>query len=263
MNGLRGADIHAKIGKSWPAIHAELGISQQYLRFKTIGGKPKGIPGPCPVCGGTDRYVYDLRYGRGDSHCRQCGHRDGFELLMGVHGWSFPETRKRVVEVAGLEQNGSALPISKTTPASHLAEQGKSRVDAEFRTSASPPARVLRLHRACCAVADCPDAAAYLESRGLWPLPEGCSLKAHPSVEYWNEGRSVGRFPALIAEVRDIAGELVTAHVTYLHAGKKLETHEPRKILSPMTGREGCAVRLPRCRLLGGRLAPLSRTVPW
>jgi putative DNA primase/helicase len=85
---------------------------------------------------------------------------------------------------------------------------------------------------------------AYLASRGLWPLPPQCSLKAHATVEYWHESRRIGRYPALVADVVDVAGELVTVHVTYLEGGKKLQGHEPRKLLSAMTGREGCAVRL-------------------
>jgi putative DNA primase/helicase len=54
----------------------------------------------------------------------------------------------------------------------------------------------------------------------------------------------VGRFSALLATVRDIAGEAVTAHATWLKDGAKLAGHDPRKILSSMTGRRGCAVRL-------------------
>lgn len=44
----------------------------------------------------------------------------------------------------------------------------------------------------------------------------------------------------------------MTAHITYLQGGRKLGDHEPRKILSPMTGRRGCAVRLmPAGEVLG------------
>jgi putative DNA primase/helicase len=244
MTGLRGADIHARIGPSWPAIHAELGVGKQFLRFKTLGGKPQGIPGPCPVCGGTDRYVYDLRYGRGDSHCRACGHRDGFELLMALHGWSFPEARRRVVGAARLEQNGRQRPISNPTPASHPADSSKSGASARFETTASPPARVLRLRRESCAVADCPEVIDYLQRRAVWPLPEGCALRAHPGAPYFENGRQVGRFAALVADVVDVSGELVTVHVTYLKDGQKLTGHAPRKLLSEVAGREGCAVRL-------------------
>jgi putative DNA primase/helicase len=48
----------------------------------------------------------------------------------------------------------------------------------------------------------------------------------------------------LVAEVRDMAGEPVTLHVTYLQNGNKIAADDSRKLLSPCTGREGCAVRL-------------------
>jgi putative DNA primase/helicase len=68
-------------------------------------------------------------------------------------------------------------------------------------------------------------------------------LKAHPTLEYWHEGDAT-RHAALVAEVRDIEGELVTVHVTYLCGGRKLDACDTRKILSPLNGHEGCAVRL-------------------
>ncbi len=112
-----------------------------------------------------------------------------------------------------------------------------------------PTARVRDLLRTACAVDLVPDAVAYLTSRCLWPLPAGCALKAHATADYWHPSedgtpRRLGRFPALVAAVHDAAGELVTAHVTYLQDGRKLATHEPRKILSPLAGRAGCAFRM-------------------
>jgi putative DNA primase/helicase len=187
--------------------------------------------GPCPCCGGTDRYRFDNRRGRGDFICGQCGAGDGFALLKRLHGWEFTEARKRVMAAAGFgSHQSSALPI---VPA---------------QTSSDPPAtpndRVRRLLRSCCPIVNSNDAVTYLASRGLWPLPADCALRAHAGADYWNESRRLGRFSALVAQVVDIAGELVTTHVTYLQDGQKLTEHEPRKILSPMTGREGCAVRL-------------------
>jgi putative DNA primase/helicase len=69
-------------------------------------------------------------------------------------------------------------------------------------------------------------------------------LRAHPSLPYYQDGRQVGRFAALVADVVDVSGLLVTVHVTYLKDGSKVSEHEPRKLLSPLTGREGCVVRL-------------------
>jgi putative DNA primase/helicase len=109
---------------------------------------------------------------------------------------------------------------------------------------AKPTQRVRAVLRGSCAVSDCPDAVAYLTHRGLWPLPEGCTLRAHPALDYWEGGQRVGRYPGLVAEVRDLDDQLVTVHITYLNAAQKLTDREPRKLLGPLTGREGCAVRL-------------------
>ncbi len=112
---------------------------------------------------------------------------------------------------------------------------------------ATPTRRVRDLLRTSTSPDLVPDVVAYLQSRSLWPLPQGCALKAHASAAYWEVGdppRMIGRFPALLAPVVDIDGELVTVHVTFLKDGRKLADREPRKLLSGTTGRVGCAVRL-------------------
>lgn len=235
---LRAADIHSRIGDGWPSILMQLGIGEDSLR-----GKKK--PGPCPSCGGTDRYFFDNRKGRGDFHCRACGAGDGFELLRRVHGWTFSEARKRVMEAAGLtDARSDTSPVAaRSAPGAAISSEP---------SVAIPTGRVRALARSVCAVADCPDAVAYLDSRGLWPLPPDCGLRAHVGIDYWHDGQRVGRFPGLVAEVRDLSGDLVTVHATYLQNGRKLDGHEPRKLLSPLTGREGCAVRLmPVTEVLG------------
>lgn len=231
---LRAADIHARIGTAWPAILAQLGIPEESLRLKKAG--------PCPSCGGRDRFTFDNRKGRGDFYCRGCGAGDGFELLERVFGWSFSDARRRVLEAAGISRDSSTA-----TPIRALHRPSP----PPLATPAAPTARVLSITRSACAVADCPDAIAYLEHRGLWP-PPGSTLKAHAALEYWEDRNRIGRYAGLVAEVRDLAGELVTVHVTYLANGRKLEGHEPRKLLTKIEGREGCAVRLmPASEVLG------------
>jgi putative DNA primase/helicase len=230
---MRATDIHARLGSSWTSVLAQLGIADSFLRPKKAG--------PCPACGGTDRYTYDNRTGRGDYICRHCGAGDGFQLLERVHNWSFTEARRRVMDAAGIE------------PAHSLAALEVPRAATQIRPlMAAPNNRIRSIARSVCAVADCADAVAYLSSRALFPLPEGCQLRAHVALDYWDASQHIGRYPGLVAEVRDIAGELVTVHVTYLDRGRKLATHEQRKLLSPLTGREGCAVRLmPATDVLG------------
>lgn len=217
--------IHAHLGpEGWRKVLLDAGLSEQQLSKKH---------GPCPRCGGTDRYHFSNKYGRGDAYCRHCGHLDGFQLLMAALGISFAKARSTVMSLAGLsdETLETVRPRQAHEPAP---EQ-----------PAKPTQRVRNLIRESCVVENCEPAVLYLASRALWPLPQGHGLRAHPSVEYWQEGRRMGRYPALVAPVRDMCGELVTAHVTYLTpAGEKLQTFEPRKILSPMTAREGCSVHL-------------------
>jgi putative DNA primase/helicase len=220
---MRAAEIHAQIGSGWPEILAQLGAPESALRNKH---------GPCPACGGKDRFRFDNKRGRGNFICNRCGAGDGFRLLERVFGWPFAEARKRVIEAAGLSQYPRAAltpPASRAAPTEAIAE---------------PTERVRRLRRERCAMGNCKDAVDYLASRHLWPLPEGCRLSAHATVEYWHEGQRIGRYPAIVADVVDAAGELVTVHVTYLQDDRKLADHEPRKFLSGLTGRMGCAVRL-------------------
>jgi putative DNA primase/helicase len=228
---ISAADIHARI--DWPTVLLQLGVPEAVLRNKH---------GPCPACGGKDRFRFDNKRGRGDYICGQCGAGDGFKLLERVHGWTFSESRQQVITVAGLEPNSGA----------HRQAPTPRQVASFAQAPAQPPDRVNRLRRDRCPIENCDDAVDYLASRDLWPLPSGCTLRAHATVEYWDEGNRIGRYPAILADVLDVTGDLVTVHTTYLQGGKKLTGYEARKILSPLSGREGCAVRLmPATDVLG------------
>jgi hypothetical protein len=103
---------------------------------------------------------------------------------------------------------------------------------------------VVDILRTTCAPDLVPDVVSYFRERKLWPLPKGCTLRAHVGVRYFDHRVPVGKFPAIVAPLHDINGELVTCQVTYVKDGWKLRDHEPRKTLSGTTGREGVAVRL-------------------
>jgi putative DNA primase/helicase len=218
--------IHARLGANgWRNVLAAAGLSDQQLSKR---------PGPCPICGGTDRYHFHNRRGQGDFLCRKCGVNDGFFLLMGALKINFSDARKMVMDLAGIEETkrNDVRPVYKP-PAQEVQE------------IARPTPRVVKLLKDSCLVENLFAVCEYLCSRELWPLPKGHALRGHPSVDYFEEGRKVACYPALLAPVRDIDGELVTVHVTYLtEDGSKLKDREPRKILSKLAGREGCAVPL-------------------
>jgi putative DNA primase/helicase len=77
-------------------------------------------------------------------------------------------------------------------------------------------------------------------------LPDGCALRAHVGLEFWDEAkkRNAGRYPVLVAPVVDYDGERITAHVTYLEHGWKLDHKSCRKLLGPVRGRRSPAVHL-------------------
>lgn len=214
--------IHIALGEpGWREVLMKLGVAETFLVNKH---------GPCPVCGGKDRFRFDNR-GKGTFICSRCEAGDGFQLVKLMHRVDFPEARKMVIDAGGLEGSEfrEQMRAAHPAPITHTVERSM------------PTSRVLNLTRESCRVEDCEPARLYLDRRGLWPLPTGAILKAHPSAEYWDEGKRVGRYAALVAPVRDCAGELVTAHVTYLTPdGQKLTEYTPRKILTKMVGRDGC-----------------------
>jgi len=57
----------------WPGILAALGVPSQALRNKH---------GPCPMCGGKDRFRFDDQGGRGTWICSRCGAGDGLALVQ-------------------------------------------------------------------------------------------------------------------------------------------------------------------------------------
>jgi putative DNA primase/helicase len=219
---LDAAAVHSLLAESWPDVLTRLGVDAKFLRNRH---------GPCPVCGGRDRWRFDHeRHGRGTWYCNRCGAGDGFRLVQLLTGCDFSTALHRVVEVAGISAAPEAEAVSRTVATSDI--------------PATPTWRVRELLYRSCDPADATDVRGYLDSRGLWPLPRDCRLRAHVGAEYWEGRDCVGRFPAMLAPVRDVAGEPVTVHVTYLAGGQKLAVHAPRKILSPMTNRVGCAARL-------------------
>lgn len=224
--------IHTALGaQGWVEVLTQAGIDSRYLR---------DAHGPCPICGGKDRFRFDNK-GRGSWFCNSDSHGragDGFKLVMTYLGLDFVSAVRKVVELGRLN-GGEREPAPCAAARTPFSEKERT----------GPTQRVIRLLREACAVEDCESALIYLKKRRLWPLPPGHRIKAHPSLEYWHKGQIVGRLPAIVLEVRDIDSELVTAHVTYLDLnGNKAQLPDPemkaRKILSKMTGHVSCMAHL-------------------
>ena len=77
---------------SWKNILVKCGIESKFLQNKH---------GPCPMCGGEDRFRYDDKDGNGNWFCNQCGSGNGFELIKQVKGLSFDDALKLARECSG------------------------------------------------------------------------------------------------------------------------------------------------------------------
>lgn len=76
----------------WPTILHAMGVDIKFLSKKN---------GPCPICGGKDRYRFTDFQGEGRYYCTQCGPGDGFDLLRRVTDKRFPEIKEFIMKNAG------------------------------------------------------------------------------------------------------------------------------------------------------------------
>ena len=84
----------------------------------------------------------------------------------------------------------------------------------------------------------------YLLNRGINILP-GRDCYYHPSIQYWEDGESIGEFDAMVSVFRNVDNKVSTLHITYLDdEGNKLSVDHPKKILPVILPMNGCGIRL-------------------
>ncbi|MBF8274063.1 MAG: putative superfamily II helicase [Magnetococcales bacterium] len=106
----------------WPEFLGGVGIGQGFLSDRH---------GPCPLCGGSDRFRFDNLNKDGTYFCSQCGPGDGFSLAEKFLGKSFQEALEIVANFLGClpvvvpEKSGDVIDFEA------LASQGKAAQAAE------------------------------------------------------------------------------------------------------------------------------------
>ncbi|WP_411705420.1 DUF927 domain-containing protein [Edaphovirga cremea] len=80
--------------RRWPDVLSVLGIN--------VPNNPR-LHGPCPACGGTDRFRFDDQDGRGTFICNQCGAGDGLELVAKVNGCGTTEAARLVADALSID----------------------------------------------------------------------------------------------------------------------------------------------------------------
>lgn len=206
---MRTKTVDAARGK-WFGVLTALGIAETFLRNKQ---------GPCPICGGETRFRFDDKEGNGTWICNKCGSGRGIELVMQVMGLSYKDACARIDSVVG----NAKMQTTTARKKDHAATIEKIVRDSRRSEIGDPVDE-------------------YLRGRGL-ELPRG--IKTHSGLDYWDEGRSIGKFPAMVARIWSPKNELVGLHITYLSGGKKADVLSPRKLYGKTDGAIiGGAVRL-------------------
>lgn len=202
--------IEAAQGK-WIGILSHFGVNDSFLQNRH---------GPCPLCDGTDRYRFDDKDGNGTYYCNHCGAGNGFDLAMKYTGKSFAEVAKEIDQIVG---NIDRTRITKTD-GYKIRKRIQSVIYGLEDNSGITPVRL------------------YLRGRGL---PYSKSLKFHPGLQYWDDGKCLGTFPAMVASIRSPSDQGLSLHITHLtDKGHKAGVPAVKKILPPIDKLNGSAIRL-------------------
>lgn len=146
------SDVTAAAVGHWPDLLAGLGLDI-----------PRhGKHGPCPACGGKDRFRLDDKEGRGTFICSQCGAGDGLDLVCRVTRKSPMEAAELIAPMVGLAAGGLD-PVERGRI--HQQQQAKAKEETRkredgHRKAAARACRIMNAHSRGCG-------SAYLSRKGL------------------------------------------------------------------------------------------------
>ncbi|UWQ94826.1 toprim domain-containing protein [Rhodobacteraceae bacterium M385] len=209
----------------WEQILIQLGVEPSFLR---------NVHGPCPFCGGTDRYRFDNKGGNGTFFCNQCGAGNGVEF---VKRWLKVDFGGAADEVRAVL--GETHFVRHVTPA-----KGANALEQTANVDGSKAELLWGMGRQ---ITPQDDAGQYLLSRGL-NIPDTADyLRFMACCRY--SARKV--FPALISAIKSPDGRLRSIHKTFLLSGKKAPVSPARKVMKGPIPEGGAVPLAPFGRYIG------------
>ncbi|MCD1619152.1 toprim domain-containing protein [Salipiger manganoxidans] len=196
----------------WRGILLTLGLPEACLKDRH---------GPCPLCGGSDRFRWDNNEGKGTYICGQCGAGDGMKLAIEYTGKPFAEVARIIDGMVG---------------------NLKAEVPRQPMTDEARREALRDTYRATVAVSEGDLVHRYLTARGVEDLIYPDALRFAARLR---DGEG-GIRPAMVAMIHGPDGEKpVSMHRTFLRpdGSGKAEMEAPRKMM-PGELPDGACVRL-------------------
>lgn len=223
----------------WVASARAVGVLEELAR-RGIALKRAGseFVGPCPVCGGRDRFGVHAR--KGIWHCRGAGRGgDAIALVQYLDGADFLaacETLTGRAPPQGEGTRASAADLAAREEARRAKEAEHERAAEQYREAERR--RLWRLWLHCQPFTGSP-AEAYLAGRGI-PNPRSRALRFHPDQPYFHgevndQPRVLHRGPAMVAAITGPDGHFSGLHLTWI------DLAEPKgkvRLQDPETGED-------------------------
>jgi putative DNA primase/helicase len=192
----------------WREILPLLGIETRFLTNRH---------GPCPLCGGRDRFRFDDREGTGSYFCNRCGAGVGLFLLRKLHGWDHATACSEVDKIIGMVRGA----MTAVRVADHCSKKRAAAINRLLAEATQPKV-----------VDD------YLTRRGL--AVSSPVLRGHARCAYYDDDREiVGYFPAILAPIIGSDGTLQSVQRIY-----NADVLPRKKTLPPVKTIRAAAVRL-------------------
>lgn len=215
---MRRESIHVLAQGRWRTILPRLGVHESFL---------SGRHGPCPICGGKDRYRWVDKDGSGGYICGQCGPGTGVDLVMKVGSLSFIEAVKLIEPL--VNDAPVVMPKPDTSGGKHA---------DELWASGSP-------------LTGYDPAAKYLQRRGI-RLPWPAALRYTMRATYLHEDGSRTVHPAMLARFVAPDRASATTHVTYLtETGEKADVPKAKKLAKAKVPPGGAVPLAPSAETMG------------
>jgi putative DNA primase/helicase len=204
--------LHERARGRWLGILPAIGIDRRFLKKQN---------GPCPMCGGTDRWRFTDIDGKGTWWCNSCHGGNGVALVMKFTGLPFHEAARRIERVIG------EVP-AEPARAGRTDEQKRASLNALWRSGG---------------LVDADDPVdRWLQRRGVAMQDYPKCLRVGMRIRH--SGPPVTWHPAMLAMVTDPIGKPATIHKTYITADGAKAPVEKTRMFCAGSVPAGGAVRL-------------------